>query len=91
MEENKIIHRDIKLENILFGKRNDIATLKIIDFGLAIYQHEENNNVLCGTPGYIAPEILKAETLTNFNYSYKIDIFSAGVIFYKLLTKKNLF
>jgi serine/threonine protein kinase len=52
------MHRDIKPENIMFKVKNDIGTLKIVDFGLATrwdlpqYLHPK-----CGTPGYVAPEI----------------------------------
>ncbi|CAK89488.1 unnamed protein product (macronuclear) [Paramecium tetraurelia] len=90
LEINNIIHRDIKLENILLQKQNDITSLKIIDFGLAIYALPEQKVSICGTPGYIAPEILKNSNVDDY-FTPKCDIFSAGVIFYKLLTKKTLF
>ncbi|CAD8194952.1 unnamed protein product [Paramecium octaurelia] len=90
LEINNIIHRDIKLENILLQKQNDITSLKIIDFGLAIYALPEQKVSICGTPGYIAPEILKNSNADDY-FTPKCDIFSAGVIFYKLLTKKTLF
>jgi serine/threonine protein kinase len=54
-----LIHRDIKLENILLAKKNDITSLKIIDFGLAIYESSNTKLSVCGTPGYIAPEVLR--------------------------------
>ncbi|CAD8191843.1 unnamed protein product [Paramecium pentaurelia] len=90
LDSINIIHRDIKLENILLQKPNDITSLKIIDFGLAIYQQPLQKLCVCGTPGYIAPEILKSNNDTDY-FTQKCDIFSAGVIFYKLLTKKTLF
>ncbi|CAD8128322.1 unnamed protein product [Paramecium sonneborni] len=90
LDSMNIIHRDIKLENILLQKPNDITSLKIIDFGLAIYKQQLQKLSVCGTPGYIAPEILK-NTNNEEYFSEKCDIFSAGVIFYKLLTKKTLF
>ena len=40
---------------------NDIRDIKIIDFGLAIYQSQKHRLSICGTPGYIAPEILRCE------------------------------
>ncbi|CAD8096059.1 unnamed protein product [Paramecium sonneborni] len=90
LESQDIIHRDIKLENILLSKTNDITSLKIIDFGLAIYAKPQQKLSICGTPGYIAPEILKHSNNDEY-FTHKSDIFSAGVIFYKLLTKKTLF
>jgi len=53
LEELDIIHRDIKLENIII----DSVTLKtkIIDYGLAIYADDEYVNLKCGTPGYLSP------------------------------------
>ena len=56
----------------------------IIDFGFATF--EENYDKIfknCGTPGYIAPEILEDK-----NYNCKVDIFSCGVILYIILTGK---
>jgi calcium-dependent protein kinase len=44
----------------------------------------------CGTPGYVAPEILQLKNRES-KYSPVCDVFSAGVIFYKLLTGKSLF
>lgn len=74
-----IIHRDIKLGNVLL-KEN---TAKICDFGLSCYQHE-NNNTFCGTMDYIAPEIVNKQ-----EYSSAVDMWSVGVIFYVLLTKRK--
>ncbi|CAK87783.1 unnamed protein product (macronuclear) [Paramecium tetraurelia] len=90
LDSKKIIHRDIKLENILLQKPNEITSLKIIDFGLATYQQPLQKLSVCGTPGYIAPEILKHSNNEEY-FTQKCDIFSAGVIFYKLLTRRTLF
>ena len=83
-----IIHRDIKLENILFAIQDDINTIKIIDLGLAIYKDQKVKFSICGTPGYIAPEVLRHEEKSTAEleqvYTHKCDMFSVGVIFYKL-------
>ncbi|CAD8088022.1 unnamed protein product [Paramecium sonneborni] len=90
LHQNKIIHRDLKPDNLMFSKKNDYSTLVLVDFGLATSESMEKFLFpKCGTPGYVAPEIL---TLKPFSrYTTKVDIFSCGCIFYKLLTGKNLF
>ena len=57
-----IIHRDIKPENLLLqSKEVGISSLKIADFGLARLLQEEGStaSTTCGTPGYVAPEVLQ--------------------------------
>ena len=74
-----IMHRDIKPENIVFKNKGDIE-LVLADFGLSeFYKRKDWVFKRCGTPGYVAPEILLDKP-----YDYKIDIFSAGIILYIL-------
>ncbi|XP_015921463.1 serine/threonine-protein kinase PLK1 [Parasteatoda tepidariorum] len=79
MHDNKVIHRDLKLGNLFI---NDDMEIKVGDFGLATrINHEgERKKTLCGTPNYIAPEIL-----TKRGHSYEVDIWSLGCIMYTLL------
>lgn len=84
LHSQDIVHRDLKLENILMTSP-DNDNFKITDFGLA-YTSNDSDNKKCGSPGYVAPEILRDE-----EYNYKIDIFSAGVIFYILIYGKHPF
>lgn len=74
-----ICHRDIKLENILINKDDDI---KIIDLGIADFVDQKHKNLsgFLGTKPYMAPEILLGE-----KYNSKCDIWSIGVTFYILL------
>ena len=75
-----IIHRDLKPANILL----DNGKIKIADFGLAS-QIKSMNPIYkkCGTPGYMAPEILSYDEKSRFlTYDDKCDIFSVGCIFY---------
>jgi len=65
MQSRNIMHRDIKPENILFQSKtsldegNSDKGLKIVDFGLATFQHEKTIIFTkCGTPGFVAPEII---------------------------------
>ncbi|CAD8097547.1 unnamed protein product [Paramecium sonneborni] len=85
MHENGFMHRDLKPENIMFS--DSIYFLKLIDFGLTT---RDSGRCKCGTPGYVAPEILNLDTKIN-EYNEKCDIFSLGVIFYKMLTLDDLF
>lgn len=81
LHEQRIVHRDIKLENIMILDVNSLD-FKLIDFGLAFIEGESNLRK-CGTPGYMAPEILRGE-----DYDSKIDIFSIGVVLYTLLHRR---
>lgn len=79
LHDNKIIHRDLKLGNLFL---NDQLNVKIGDFGLAtrIEFDGERKKTLCGTPNYIAPEILNKK-----GHSYEVDIWSIGCVMFTLL------
>ena len=74
-----VIHRDIKLENILLSNDNEKPQVKIADFSLAEFYKNKSLTVKCGTPGFMAPEIFENEV-----YDERVDIFSAGIILYIL-------
>jgi len=77
-----IIHRDIKPENLILVNPKNNYTIKIADLGLAIVSGPiGKERSKCGSPGYVAPEILN-----NVPYDSKADIFSAGIILYIMLT-----
>mmetsp|Transcript_32030 Transcript_32030/g.31739 ORF Transcript_32030/g.31739 Transcript_32030/m.31739 type:complete len:264 (-) Transcript_32030:151-942(-) len=80
-----IVHRDLKLENILLVSEENDYDFKLADFGLAT-NVTEGLHLRCGSPGYIAPEILR-----KCNYGTKVDVFSAGIILYILLCGKMPF
>nr|CAB3236351.1 serine/threonine-protein kinase DCLK1 [Phallusia mammillata] len=80
LHSKNIIHRDLKPENLLVSRNKDGSmTLKLADFGLAMEVTEPIYTV-CGTPTYVAPEIL-AET----GYGLEVDMWATGVITYILL------
>lgn len=76
-----VVHRDIKLENILLKKPNDISRIAIADFGFAKRSYHDNMNTICGSPQYIAPEIIASATI-NKAYGAQVDLWSTGVLFY---------
>ena len=76
-----VVHRDVKLENIMMTSREDDAVPKLIDFGLSkIIGPYEIATEPFGTLGYAAPEVLLKK-----NYTYSCDCWSIGVIAYTLI------
>ena len=61
-----VVHRDLKLENLLLTIENDISKLKIADFGLAKKAQEAAMNTICGTPQYVAPEVIQVGSCSLF-------------------------
>jgi len=85
MHKKRIIHRDLKPENILFQATQNSEDLKVADFGLSYDLNHLNNDIpRCGTPGYVAPEVLGYHLIQKI--SEKSDVFSVGVILYRLWT-----
>eukprot|EP00535_Pseudo-nitzschia_heimii_P000376 CAMPEP_0197187798 /NCGR_PEP_ID=MMETSP1423-20130617/16585_1 /TAXON_ID=476441 /ORGANISM="Pseudo-nitzschia heimii, Strain UNC1101" /LENGTH=724 /DNA_ID=CAMNT_0042639461 /DNA_START=5 /DNA_END=2179 /DNA_ORIENTATION=+ len=81
MHQNGIAHRDIKPQNILLKYENCNSSIKVGDFGFAKRVHTPKSlTVRCGTPSYIAPEILK-----NQPYDQSCDMWSVGVVIYVML------
>lgn len=80
LHSHRIIHRDLKLGNVFL---NDKMQPKLGDFGLAtkLEFDGERKRTICGTPNYIAPEVLEGKA----GHSYEVDMWSFGVIVYTLL------
>ncbi|KAG7390046.1 Serine/threonine-protein kinase plk1 [Phytophthora pseudosyringae] len=88
LHENLVIHRDLKLGNLFLT--SDMR-LKIGDFGLAtrLDNPEDRKRTMCGTPNYIAPEILSGQR--GDGHSFEVDIWSTGVVMYTLLVGRPPF
>jgi polo-like kinase 1 len=86
LHSHRVIHRDLKLGNLFL---NDKMEVKIGDFGLAtkLEFDGERKRTICGTPNYIAPEVLEGKQ----GHSYEVDIWSLGVIIYTLIIGKPPF
>ena len=86
LHQHRVIHRDLKLGNLFLSEKMEI---KIGDFGLAtkLEFDGERKRTICGTPNYIAPEVLEGKS----GHSYEVDVWSLGVIIYTLLVGKPPF
>ncbi|OMJ75498.1 hypothetical protein SteCoe_25347 [Stentor coeruleus] len=82
IHNKNIVHRDIKLENILISSRDKNLHIKLIDFNIATFNIGKRLSKFTGTSFYIAPEVIKE------NYDEKCDVWSCGVIMFLLLTGK---
>jgi serine/threonine protein kinase len=83
LHEMNIIHRDIKPENLIFRNSDPNSDLMIADFGLSrlVASDEDFTKTTCGTPGYMAPEILEKR-----GHNKSVDLWSVGVMCYFLLS-----
>ncbi|KAH8376028.1 hypothetical protein KR093_005600 [Drosophila rubida] len=80
MHEQGVVHRDLKPENLLYYSPDDDSKIMISDFGLSKMEDSGIMATACGTPGYVAPEVLAQKP-----YGKAVDVWSIGVISYILL------
>ncbi|EDQ84288.1 polo kinase [Monosiga brevicollis MX1] len=87
MHARRVIHRDLKLGNLFL---NEEMQVKVGDFGLAtaLTHDGERKRTLCGTPNYIAPEILEGK---DSGHSFEVDIWSIGCILYTMIVGRPPF
>lgn len=92
LHDQYIVHRDLKLENILLSQPvgNELLNIKLTDFGLSFVKGGVGSDSMmqsvCGTPIYMAPEVID-----DLGYSQQCDIWSIGVIMFTLLTGRPPF
>lgn len=86
LHSENVIHRDLKLGNLFLDKD---MWLKVGDLGLAtrVEDKDEKRKTICGTPNYIAPEIIQGDR-SKRGHSFPVDIWSMGVILYTVLVGK---
>ena len=87
LHSNRIIYRDLKPENIVLNMKNR-GHISLVDFGFAkqIKHVDQRCYTNCGTPVYIAPEILRGS-----GYSYEVDVWSFGVLMVEIISGKTPF
>lgn len=86
-EEQNVIHRDIKPDNIILGSHKDLSRVKLLDFGLAVQDSLDTitDFAKCGTFLYKPPE----QVINIFAYAKKADVWASGIIMYYMLTGKH--
>jgi len=80
LHQQGIAHRDLKPENLLSSGSGESEVIKIADFGFSKDFNDDKLQTSCGSPGYVAPEVLTSES-----YDRSVDMWSIGVIVYILL------
>eukprot|EP01121_Diplochlamys_sp_Union-15-3_P012908 TRINITY_DN3934_c0_g1_i3.p1 TRINITY_DN3934_c0_g1~~TRINITY_DN3934_c0_g1_i3.p1 ORF type:complete len:355 (-),score=48.33 TRINITY_DN3934_c0_g1_i3:55-1119(-) len=82
-----IIHRDLKLENLLIkDKSRTELEIKLADFGLSKIAKDQKTFSACGTPFYVAPDILRTGEPSGDGYSTEVDMWACGILMYILLS-----
>ena len=81
IHSNNVIHRDIKPENLVLDENGYV---RITDFGIAKYFSNNNSKETSGTPGYMAPEVMKGQ-----NHSFTVDYFAIGIMGYEFMLGKR--
>ena len=87
LHSKKIVHRDLKLENIMFDG-DTLRSVKILDYGFSKIMQRDSDvlSTICGSPQYVAPEILSLSLgINEGGYTTAVDAWSIGVIIYMLL------
>uniref|UniRef100_A0A7S2Y4M6 Protein kinase domain-containing protein n=1 Tax=Entomoneis paludosa TaxID=265537 RepID=A0A7S2Y4M6_9STRA len=81
LHKHKIAHRDLKPENLLLLDKKDDSTILVADFGFAKYVPDDLLRTRCGTPAFVAPELL----VNDCRYDERVDMWSVGCLLYMLL------
>jgi serine/threonine protein kinase len=80
LSEHDVVHRDLKMDNIMVSSVEDKFSLKIGDFGLStIVENDDLTTTQLGTPLYMAPEVFSG------SYDKKCDVWSLGLIIFEII------
>ncbi|KAL0217832.1 hypothetical protein RCL1_008681 [Eukaryota sp. TZLM3-RCL] len=86
LHDSNIMHRDLKLANILLVSKNRPYRIKLCDFGVSKSLENTRGRTFLGTPGFMAPEVFNGTT-----YGFSVDFFALGAVLYELTEGKAPF
>ncbi len=89
LHKNGIVFRDLKLENIMVESHT--GKLKLVDFGFSKLIEDSRTFTKCGSPAYMAPEVIMISEGSKTGYSYEIDVWAWGVVLCELIGGYNPF
>lgn len=92
IHRNRIIHKDIKPENVIITRMDDLKPT-LLDFGLARFMDVDPDHELAHIPGLVAGTFpyMAPETFKINDYDYRVDIYSLGILMYEMLSGRNPF
>jgi len=85
IHDQKVVHRDIKLENLLLKTKGDLSTIKVADFGLSKDCSLSMPKTAVGTPFYVSPDLLIAVE-DGSPYTYAVDMWAMGILLFIVLS-----
>lgn len=94
LHENQIIHRDIKVSNILFNSHNGLINITDLDWACIVQNNNEKRETCAITLIYKCPELIIYDQILNeemVSYSYEVDVFSLGIVLFEVFLMETPF